>query len=361
MLRRNSRSGSAIRWRSRKGVLRTLAALGAVTVAAVLAARASAQTDTAQMMLAANLAKARTAASVAFADAVLISTSTFVGRTAQVVVYSGNGGGVLRVVAVGASPGNTLVREARWFAGVDPSVSVGPLCSVRGDSVLSVIVAIEDPSGGTPGAWLLDLKGNAWEAPTPQPERASCDAERDADGMPALPTALVRENVFRCTSPEDLTFSVSDDFEVTGFEGWDGTRWTKDLRALRPVYERALAAARAEAEPIKARPSSQPECPTEALRVGATIFILRRVLGGSPAEAMREADAVWRGISTSRCHRGEPECQVTSVQFVRDSLLRASDLPTLSRERAAKQAARDSASPIPTATAPAPVKPANPQ
>lgn len=134
---------------------------------------------------------------------------------------------------------------------------------------------------------------------------------------------------------------------VNGFEAWDGKAYASDLRALRPVYDDALARVR---EDVRRYPQYPPQpkadepipfeegitqdwygaCFLGRVRQAGEIYGYRRALGDDAQAAIAEADAVMKEFHLGACQEFFQLSEMPTWTSIRAQLLDARG-PALAR------------------------------
>jgi hypothetical protein len=194
---------------------------------------------------------------------------------------------------------------------------------------------------------VYELVGEEWHA-APSPHWPARGADMLGDGKIQFPVALTRLNLGECFphmvcgamfgQPDAMVY-------VDGFETWDGKGYATDLEALRPVYQKALAKARAG---LRAPPKASGDtgeivhvpdvtqdvygdCHVGRVRMAAEVYLYRRILGEDQAAAIQEADQAMKGFDMTPCKEAFRLGSMPTWVDLRKQLL-ATSIPKLGRK-----------------------------
>jgi hypothetical protein len=193
------------------------------------------------------------------------------------------------------------------------------------------------------------LVDEAWRA-VPSPTWPTRGADLLGDGQLIFPVTVARLDLGYCLPRMACGAYFADAnaiVYVNGFETWNGAAYASDLRALRPVYERALARVRDEVRrspQVPPQPKNDEVIPFEEgktqdwygdcflgrVRQAGEIFAYRRVLGDDAPAAIAEADAVMKDFQLGACREFFRLGEEPSWAKLRAQLLSAK-VPTLAR------------------------------
>jgi hypothetical protein len=229
------------------------------------------------------------------------------GRHAAIILYdptpeTAPATKAMRADAVGAQGAPHTVKSGIVDVVETPQKSV--LWDLTGDGPHFVVLHLTrcEPSCGTAQPVVLDLSAkDEFHLAAQAPECPTCIQDADRDGIPEFAYRMIELKIAPCSrvscGPETALL-----VQVRGLESWDGSRFARNLRAFKPLYEARLKAARAEVKRVRNVLKKTRVCPLSAIRVASELFAYGRMTGVPELAAFKEADKVMAGYTTAQCN-----------------------------------------------------------
>lgn len=244
-----------------------------------------------------------------------------------------------RVIAVGAgSDGREVVRDS-GMVDVMQTEQGSFLWDLTGDGARFVLIGLTPCAANCQRTETLVLElgaGDDFTVLDSAPGCPSCARDEDGDGIPEFETPLVSLELGGCPRVAcGPLYALM--VEVSGYESWNGKRFSKELALFAPLYVKRLAAARQAARAFPPAAGAKPSCPVDELRTAAELYVYGVLSGVSPDAAAREMDAVMKGRSTAPCEAERSMFQPPASWPELRAKVRAASLPVLATKRSASE------------------------